>query len=279
MGTKALVKMKKNLPILGAVLLLLVGSAFLLYPTVSEYYNTQNASKAVINYNEEVSMIDNATFQEMLLAAKEYNSQLSGQELQLINGEIYDQNYVEEMNVWNGMMGYINIKEIDVLLPIYHGTSDNTLRNGVGHVEGTALPTGEVGNHTVLTGHTGLPEAELFTNLVKLELGDTFELLVLNEVFAYEIIDIQVVLPYEVDSLNPLVGKDLVTLVTCTPYGINSHRLLVQAERIEIDDVYVEQLSEEIQSNLEKNQKTTILDFIVIIAVAVAFSKLSTILK
>lgn len=132
------------------------------------------------------------------------------------------------------MMGYLIIDKIDVYLPIYHGTSSAVLQKGIGHLEGSYLPTGELGNNTVLTGHTGLPSAELLTYLTDMEVGDTFEVEILNKTFVYQVFNIEVVEPSEIDSLQVIEGKDVVTLVTCTPYGVNSHRLLVQGEQIAV---------------------------------------------
>lgn len=144
--------------------------------------------------------------------------------------------YQNCLNLGNGMMGYIEIPKIDVSLPIYHGTTESILQKGVGHLEWSTLPTGELGNNTVLTGHTGLPSAKLFTDVDQLELGDVFLLRILDEVFYYEVSNRSVVEPHEVDKISSTTTKDLVTLVTCTPYGINSHRLLVEAERMYILD-------------------------------------------
>ncbi|MFI3141002.1 MAG: class C sortase [Clostridia bacterium] len=166
--------------------------------------------------------------------ANEFNSSLTSGIGTFIAGSSQDEQYQELLNVNDGMMGYLIIDKIDVYLPIYHGTSSAVLQKGIGHLEGSYLPTGELGNNTVLTGHTGLPSAELLTYLTDMEVGDTFEVEILNKTFVYQVFNIEVVEPSEIDSLQVIEGKDVVTLVTCTPYGVNSHRLLVQGEQIAV---------------------------------------------
>lgn len=277
--------MKKKAPILACALIFLLGMGIMFYPTVSNWVYEQTASYVISDYLEQTSTKTSEEAAELFAQASAYNETLTGDVKSFMIAEDNQENNELDEAYWNsfydlnGIMGVIEIPSIDVSLPIYHGTDETTLVKGVGHLEGSALPTGEIGNHTVLTGHTGLPTAELFTDLDQLVIGDVFYVQILNKVFTYEVIEINVVLPSETEKLKAQEDKDLVTLVTCTPYGINSHRLLVRGERMEIDEEYIEQLSEEIQSTLENTQKTTLLDYIVISAVAVFLSKISTTLK
>ncbi len=229
--------MKKIGSTLLIVLFFLTGLCLLFYPTVSGWYNERVGSYVVSNYRAEVEDTSEEDAQVMLEEARAFNAALSGSITEFAKGSPQEETYINTLNVYDGMMGAVIIDKINVNLPIYHGTDESVLQKGVGHLEGSALPTGDEGNHVVLTGHTGLPSATLFTQLDQLVIGDTFVIEVLGESYTYEIYDILVVEPYEVDSLVPVEGKDLVTLVTCTPYGVNSHRLLVQGERIEVQQV------------------------------------------
>ncbi|MFI3209406.1 MAG: class C sortase, partial [Eubacteriales bacterium] len=228
--------MKKRISTVLLVLIFILGLFIMLYPTISNYYNQKMNSYIVTNYVESVSMIDEDAYALYLEEALSYNESLHSIEQEFIAGEAEDQSYIDTLDVLDGIMGYLVIDKIDVNLPIYHGTDESVLQVGVGHLEGSSLPTGEVGNHTVLTGHTGLPSAELLTNLTEMEIGDTFEINVLDEVYTYEVFNIVTIEPSEIDDLERVEDKDIVTLVTCTPYGINSHRLLVQGERIEVEE-------------------------------------------
>jgi sortase A len=176
--------------------------------------------------------------EQMLADAKAYNKKIANSKTNFINGDPSDEEYKSLLNVnGDGMMGYITITKIDVRLPIYHGTGEDALVHSVGHIEGSSLPIGGKSTHTVISGHRGLPSATLFSNLDKLEVGDTFVITVLGEKLTYEVDQIRVVLPDEVSELDVVEGKDYVTLVTCTPYGINTHRLLVRGHRIASDEV------------------------------------------
>lgn len=228
--------MKKHVSTILIVVVFIVGLLIMLYPSFSNWYNQRMSSYVVSNYTELVDETNAYDFESMMEAAREYNTDLHSMPTQFISGEAQDETYIETLNVYNGMMGYLVIEEIGVKLPILHGTDEDVLQTSVGHLEGSSLPTGDMGNHTVLTGHTGLPSAELFTALTEMEVGDTFELYILNEVYTYEVYNIVVIEPYEIDNLETVEGKDLVTLVTCTPYGVNSHRLLVQGEQIETNE-------------------------------------------
>ena len=226
--------MKNKLTTALLILMLVAGLSLLLYPTVSDYWNSLHASRAVANYAEEVQNLDAEKYGQMLADAREYNQMLLGRETEFALTEEQKAEYDSLLDLnGTGIMGYIEIPAIDVSLPIYHGTDDAVLQVAVGHLEWSSLPVGGEGTHCVLSGHRGLPSAKLFTNLDKLAEGDTFIIRVLNEVFTYEVDQILIVEPDDTDALKPQEGEDLCTLVTCTPYGINSHRLLVRGHRIE----------------------------------------------
>lgn len=225
--------MKKVISIVISVLVFLLGLGIMFYPTVSNWLHEQNASYAVSNYQEQVGNKSTEEYDATFAAARAYNATLTGDVLSFLDAgtEFGNPDYWNILDEVNGIMGVIEIPSINVTLPIYHGSEEEVLQKGAGHLEGSALPTGDVGNHTVITGHTGLPTAMLFTDLDELVIGDYFYLDILNEVFAYEVVNIYVVLPSETEYLMAQADKDLVTLVTCTPYGVNSHRLLIQGER------------------------------------------------
>ena len=219
------------------LLVLVVAFAVLLYPTVSSYVNEKNGSKVVSNYDAESVRLSNAEKEKMLEDARAYNKEMLSN-IDLIDpfsqGETsIDERYESLLNMdGSGMMGYIRIPKIKVEIPIYHGTSESVLQAGVGHFWGTSLPVGGESTHTVLTGHRGLPTKTLFTNMDKLVEGDVFYIKVLDETLAYKVDQILTVLPEETEALSIVPGKDYATLVTCTPYAINTHRLLVRGHRI-----------------------------------------------
>lgn len=219
------------------VLVFLTGIGVMAYPSASSWYNKLMGSQVVSSYKETVKLVDESKFAEMFAEAREFNDMLTGQIQVYPVGSQLDIAYRNSLDVLNGMMGYLVIDKININLPIYHGTSESVLQKAVGHLEGSHLPTGDIGNSTVLTGHTGLPSADLLTNLTKLGIGDVFEISVLNEVFTYEVFEINVVEPHEVEDLRPISDIDMATLVTCTPYGINSHRLLVHGMQIETPEI------------------------------------------
>ena len=216
------------------ILILLVGLSLLLYPSVSNYWNSLHASRAISTYQEAVSKIDQGKLDAMLAEAKAYNKKLFDEGYTLVLPEPRKESYFKLLDVTGtGIMGYIEIKKLGVYLPIYHGTDESVLQTAVGHIEGSFLPVGGVNTHTVLSGHRGLPSAKLFTDLDKMLVGDTFSLRILNEVLTYEVDQILTVLPQELEPLNVVAGEDLCTLITCTPYGINTHRLMVRGHRID----------------------------------------------
>ena len=216
------------------VLLLLAGVSLLLYPSLSDYWNSMHQTRVIASYAETVSQLDTAQYDEMWKAAQDYNRSLAQRETAFALTDEQKAAYESLLDVSGlGVMGYIEIPEIDCSLPIYHGTEESVLQVAVGHLEWSNLPVGGEGTHCVLSGHRGLPSAKLFTNLDKLAVGDTFLLRVLDEVLTYEVDQILIVEPEQVDALGIVPGEDYCTLVTCTPYGINTHRLLVRGHRVE----------------------------------------------
>lgn len=225
--------MKKRKTTLIMVLFFFIGLLTLFYPTLSNYYNEKNMSKTITNYEEIISNYDNEKYENIKEEANEYNQKLSKLYEPLLNYKSL-KNYKKTLNVNNdGMIGYLSIEKIKVELPIYHGTSEDVLNSSVGHLEGTSLPIGGIGTHSVLSAHRGLPSAKLFSDLDKLEIGDTFKITVLDEVLVYEVDQIKIVKPSNINNLQIDKDSDYVTLLTCTPYGINTHRLLVRGKRIE----------------------------------------------
>ena len=227
-------KKNGNFTTLLLVLILLTGLSLLLYPTVSDYWNSFHQTRAIATYAENVAIMDQDQYDEIWAAAKAYNASLAERDNAFLLSDEQKEEYTRLLDVSGlGIMGYIEIPEIDVSLPIYHGTEESVLQIAVGHLEWSSLPVGGESTHCVLSGHRGLPSAKLFTNLDKLTEGDTFMLRVLDEVLTYEVDQILIVEPQETEPLRIEEGKDYCTLVTCTPYGINSHRLLVRGHRID----------------------------------------------
>lgn len=226
--------MKKHLSTILLLLIFLIGLSLLLYPAVSDYWNSLHQSRAIATYAEQVAEIDNDLYDRLWSDAEAYNQTLLDKPDRFLLSEEEQTEYESLLNIsGNGILGYIEIPSIKCALPIYHGTDEAVLQIAVGHIEGTSLPVGGEGTHAVLSGHRGLPSAKLFTDLDQLVLGDTFLLRVLDETLTYEVDQILIVEPYELDALAIEAGKDYCTLVTCTPYGINTHRLLVRGHRIE----------------------------------------------
>jgi sortase A len=226
--------MRKKLSTIILMVILLLGLSLLLYPAVSNYINSMLQNKEISNYVEDVAQMSDDEYEEVLKEAQEYNKWLAqrGGDLELTDEE--RERYNETLNILgNGLMGYIEIPTIDCTLPIYHGTDETVLQSGAGHIEGSSLPIGGESTHCVILAHRGLPSAKLFSSLDKLTVGDTFTLNTLDEILTYEVDQIKIVLPEEVDDLRIVEGKDYCTLVTCTPYGVNTHRLLVRGHRVE----------------------------------------------
>ena len=225
--------MRKNLSTIILILIFLVGLSVMLYPSVSDAVNRKHQSRAVAGYAEEVEQLSDADYQTYFDAADAYNRQLNTTPNAFYKPDLVS-GYAQTLDIsGTGIMGYITIPKISVELPIYHGTDDGVLQVAAGHLEGSSLPVGGAGTHAVISAHRGLPSAKLFTNLDELEVGDRFTITVLNRVLTYEVDQISIVLPTEIDQLLPTEGMDYVTLMTCTPYGINTHRLLVRGKRVE----------------------------------------------
>jgi len=225
--------MKKNKTTLIMILFFFLGLSILTYPFISDLYNRRVQSEAIVDYESILEKYGSLKFEEELKKAEEYNLKLKSLKDPFYN---YDtiKNYNEVLNIGNNkMMGYISIDKINVKLPIYHGTSSEVLSKAVGHLEGSTLPIGGKRTHSVLSAHRGLPSSTLFTNLDKLEIGDSFKITVLGKELIYEIDNIEIVNPKDIKKLTISEDNDYVTLVTCTPYGINTHRLLVRGKRVE----------------------------------------------
>lgn len=215
------------------ILVFVIGLSLLLYPAVSDYWNSFHQSRAIASYVESVNQLDQEQYDALLQQARDYNQSLVGREARFTFSEEEEAEYLSLLGSDGGAVGYIEIPVIKVSLPIYLGTSEGVLQSGVGTMEGTSLPVGGASTHAVLTGHRGLPSATLFTNLDKLVLGDMFHIHILNETCTYEVDQILIVEPEDLEALEIAEGQDYCTLVTCTPYGINSHRLLVRGHRVE----------------------------------------------
>ncbi len=225
--------MRKNLSTIILILIFLVGLSVMLYPSVSDAVNRKHQSRAVAGYAEKVEQLSDADYQTYFDAADAYNRQLNTTPNAFYKPDLVS-GYAQTLDIsGTGIMGYITIPKISVELPIYHGTDEGVLQVAAGHLEGSSLPVGGAGTHAVISAHRGLPSAKLFTNLDELEVGDRFTITVLNRVLTYEVDQISIVLPTEIDQLLPTEGMDYVTLMTCTPYGINTHRLLVRGKRVE----------------------------------------------
>lgn len=243
--------MKKNKTNIILVIIFLIGLSVMLYPSFSNYWNSRVQSQAVASYNNEVQKMSTEDYDKMFNEAEEYNNALKNISDPFQNYESIS-NYEDVLNIsGTGIMGYVTIDKIDVELPIYHGTSEGVLQIGVGHLGGSSLPVGGIGTHTVLSAHRGLPSAELFSDLDKLEVGDTFQITVLNRVLTYQVDQIRIVLPEDVSELQVDPDKDYATLMTCTPYGINTHRLLVRGVRVDGDvNTYVPTDAYQVKTNV-----------------------------
>ena len=225
---------RKHFTTILLVLILLTGVSLLLYPTVSDYWNSFHQSQAIASYVEAVAEIDNTDYGKMWQEAVAYNEKLKDTSGRWTPTDEELEEYERLLNVSDtGIMGYIEIPKIKVSLPIYHGTDEAILQIAIGHIPGSSLPVGGKGTHCVVSGHRGLPSAKLFTDLDQLEEGDLFMMRILDETLTYEVDQVRIVEPEELSDLEIDEDKDLCTLVTCTPYGINSHRLLVRGHRVE----------------------------------------------
>ena len=247
---------RKHISTIFIILIFLVGLGFISYPTVSNLWNQAHQSRAIATYSKQVEKLDDSENKKMLKAARKYNKSLLKKSDHWKLSKKDKKKYESLLDVsGTGIMGYIEGPKIDCSLPIYHGTDEGALQIAIGHLEGSSLPVGGKSTHCVLSGHRGLPSARLFTDLDQMEEGDIFILNVLGRKLAYEVDQIRVVLPEEMSDLEVIEGKDLCTLVTCTPYGINTHRLLVRGHRTK----YVEEKVEEQKEVQTKKMDTRLL--------------------
>lgn len=240
---------RKHISTIFIILIFLVGLGFISYPTVSNLWNQAHQSRAIATYSKQVEKLDDSENKKMLKAARKYNKSLlkKSDHWKLLKKD--KKKYESLLDVsGTGIMGYIEVPKIDCSLPIYHGTDEGALQIAIGHLEGSSLPVGGKSTHCVFSGHRGLPSARLFTDLDQMEEGDIFILNILGRKLAYEVDQIRVVLPEEMSDLEIEEGKDLCTLVTCTPYGINTHRLLVRGHRTEYVEKKVEEEKKEVQT-------------------------------
>ena len=224
---------RKHISTIFIILIFLVGLGFISYPTVSNLWNQAHQSRAIATYSKQVEKLDDSENKKMLKAARKYNKSLLKKSDHWKLSKKDKKKYESLLDIsGTGIMGYIEVPKIDCSLPIYHGTDEGALQIAIGHLEGSSLPVGGKSTHCVLSGHRGLPSAKLFSDLDKLEEGDLFMIRTLDQTLTYEVDQIRIVLPEEIDDLKIVEGEDLCTLVTCTPYGINTHRLLVRGHRV-----------------------------------------------
>ena len=240
---------RKHISTIFIILIFLVGLGFISYPTVSNLWNQAHQSRAIATYSKQVEKLDDSENKKMLKAARKYNKSLLKKSDHWKLSKKDKKKYESLLDVsGTGIMGYIEVPKIDCSLPIYHGTDEGALQIAIGHLEGSSLPVGGKSTHCVLSGHRGLPSARLFTDLDQMEEGDIFILNILGRKLAYEVDQIKVVLPEEMSDLEIEEGKDLCTLVTCTPYGINTHRLLVRGHRTEYVEKKVAEEKKKVQT-------------------------------
>lgn len=230
------------------VVVLIAGIAVILYPTFSDWWNSFHQTRAIASYVETVANLNTEEYERMFREAEEYNRRLP----EKTNRYVFSDEDIEEYNAildvtGTGIMGYVEIPSIGVHLPIYHGMDESVLQMAIGHLEGTSLPVGGIGTHAVITGHRGLPSAKLFTDLDQLKEGDHFLLQILDRTLTYEVDQIRIVTPMELQDLEIDSNQDYCTLITCTPYGINTHRLLVRGVRVENDEEDIDVVSDALQ--------------------------------
>ena len=225
--------MRKHKTVIFLTIGFLVGICILLYPTLSDYWNSKTQSRAVTNYESVLENLDEDVYKSIFENAYAYNKALHETNYPLMDYKKVP-GYYETLSITeNDMIGYLKIDRIGIELPIYHGTSDDVLNKGVGHLEGSSLPVGGENTHCVMSAHLGLPSSKLFTDLDRMEIGDTFQIVVLDQVLTYQVDFVKIIEPTDVSDLQIIEGGDYCTLFTCTPYGINTHRLLVRGIRIE----------------------------------------------
>jgi sortase A len=230
-------KLKKQIPNIIFGIIFIIGICIFLYPSVSNYINSKNQSRVISTYQDAMSSMTTEDYTGLWDKAIAYNEALAEKTMnfELSDAELEEYNSILDAT-GTGVIGYIEIENIGVNLPIYHGTEESVLQVGIGHLEGTSFPTGTASTHAVLSGHRGLPSSKLFSDLDQMIVGDTFLLHILNQTFAYQVDQINIVLPNEAQELAIQPDKEYVTLVTCTPYGVNTHRLLVRAKRVDYNE-------------------------------------------
>jgi sortase A len=232
--------MKKHGTTVILLLVLIAGLSLLLYPTLANWWNSMTQSRAVASYVEAVANINEEQYAHLWDDAWNYNRSLNAHTNAYVLSQEQKEHYNKLLDIGGlGIMGYVEVPSIGVVLPIYHGTDETVLQIAVGHLEWTSLPVGGESSHCVVSGHRGLPSARLFTDLDKVVVGDVFMFRVLDEVLTYEVDQILIVEPHETEALRIVEGEDLCTLITCTPYGVNSHRLLVRGHRVENQETAV----------------------------------------
>ena len=240
--------LRKNLVTILLVLVMLTGAGIMAYPTFADWWNSIHQSRAVASYVQTVEKMDSADYDRVFKEAEKYNKKLAETGIRWNMTPEEEADYNRQLKVeGSDIMGYIDIEKEKIHLPIYHGTEEAVLQVAIGHIRGTSLPIGGEGTHSVVSGHRGLPSARLFTDIDKMAEGDVFTITVLNHTATYEVDQILTVLPTELEALEIEPGKDYCTLVTCTPYGVNTHRLLVRGRRI---------------PDIEKKEETTVLPVI-----------------
>ena len=244
--------MKKRVLTIIIILMMLSGLSLLLYPTVSSYILSLSYRRVISNYQSGVAALDDDTYERLLAEARAYNERLAAKSLRMVDptDKELEEYYSMLDPMGSGVMGYVVIPKVNIFLPIYHGVSEGVLQIGVGHLPGSSLPVGGKGTHTILSGHRGLVSSRLFTDIDQLVEGDVFTLRVLNEVLTYQVDQIITALPSEVSQQKIEADQDYCTLLTCTPYGINTHRLLVRGHRIPTPENAVEEIEELLDDGL-----------------------------
>lgn len=266
-------KILKKMPLILGILIMIGGILGMAYPVVGSYLNSVNHKRVIQNYTSEIKDFSDEQTEQLLKDAEAYNEKVRSRSENITSlDEAELEEYMRTLPVSDtGMIGYIDIPKIGMTIPIYHGTSEGVLQVGVGHLAGSSLPVGGKGTHTVLTGHSGLPSSKLFTDLDRLENGDRFSIMVLNRTLTYEVDLMEVVLPEEADRLHIEDDKDICTLVTCTPIGINTHRLLVTGHRVEneVAKPVVKEQVEDIEEQDDSTNKAFVVFWILIVIIGI----------
>ncbi len=257
---------KSRIPIIIFIIFIIIGMLIMLYPVICNFINSRSSQSVIKSYSTSISSYDKSRYDALMQAAMDYNSKLSGTTVVDAFSSGDDDESQEYNNILNisdtGIMGYIEIPKIDVKIPIYHGTSTKVLQKGAGHLKDSSFPIGGASTHAILAGHRGLPTSRLFTDLNQLKVGDLFYIYILDKTLAYQVDKVQIVEPSNVEPLRLQEGKDYVTLVTCTPYAVNTHRLLVRGTRVEY--------KKEVLENIHVENKASTADIIFYVGLAVA---------